>query len=60
MNTHPKSTSLQLPQPKLSRIDQLRPAPRSARTHSSKQLRQIAESIRAFGFTNPVLVDAAG
>lgn len=32
---------------------------RNARTHSKKQLRQIAESIRTFGFTNPVLIDQA-
>jgi ParB-like chromosome segregation protein Spo0J len=38
-------------------IGQLRPWPRNARTHSRKQIRQIAESIRRFGFTNPVLVD---
>src|SRR5271155_450864 len=38
-------------------IDQLRPWPRNARTHSRKQIRQIAESIRRFGFTNPVLID---
>ncbi len=30
------------------------------RTHSSKQLRQIAASIESFGFTNPVLIDASG
>lgn len=30
----------------------------NARTHSKAQLRQIAESIRVFGFTNPVLIDA--
>ncbi|QIE45214.1 ParB N-terminal domain-containing protein [Pseudohalocynthiibacter aestuariivivens] len=30
---------------------------RNARTHSKKQIRQIAESIEAFGFTNPVLID---
>src|SRR5215475_1454223 len=35
----------------------LRPNPRNARTHSKKQLRQIAESIKAFGFINPVIVD---
>ncbi|TGD45349.1 DNA methylase N-4 [Pseudotabrizicola sediminis] len=35
----------------------LRPWARNARTHSKKQLRQIAESIRTFGFTNPVLID---
>jgi DNA modification methylase len=39
-------------------LDQLRPWPRNARTHSLKQIRQIAESIRRFGFTNPVLIDA--
>jgi hypothetical protein len=38
-------------------IDQLKPWPRNARTHSRKQVRQIAESIRRFGFTNPVLID---
>jgi hypothetical protein len=31
--------------------------PGNARTHSKKQIRQIAASIRQFGFTNPVLVD---
>jgi DNA modification methylase len=40
--------------------DQLKPYPRNARTHSKKQIRQIAESIRRFGFTNPVLVDSEG
>jgi DNA modification methylase len=39
-------------------LDQLRPWPSNARTHSRKQIRQIAESIRRFGFTNPVLIDA--
>lgn len=38
-------------------LDQLSPWPRNARSHSRKQVRQIAESIRRFGFTNPVLVD---
>ena len=37
--------------------DELKPAHRNARTHSRKQLRQIADSIERFGFTNPVLVD---
>src|SRR5215212_4731682 len=36
---------------------QLRPWSRNARTHSGKQIRQIADSIRRFGFTNPVLID---
>ena len=28
------------------------------RTHSEKQIRQIAASIETFGFTNPVLIDS--
>jgi len=38
-------------------ITQLKPWARNARTHSRKQVRQIADSITAFGFTNPVLID---
>jgi DNA modification methylase len=34
----------------------LKPYSRNARTHSKKQIRQIAESIEAFGFNNPVLI----
>ena len=30
------------------------------RTHSERQIEQIAASIREFGWTNPILVDAAG
>jgi DNA modification methylase len=33
--------------------------PHNARTHSKSQIRKIAESIRSFGFTNPILVDKA-
>ncbi|MEM1050943.1 MAG: DNA methyltransferase [Pseudomonadota bacterium] len=39
-------------------IGDLKPAQRNARTHSKAQIRQIADSIEQFGFTNPVLVDA--
>ena len=35
----------------------LKPYGRNARTHSKKQLRQIAASIEEFGFTNPILID---
>ena len=35
----------------------LKPNERNARTHSRRQIRQIADSIAAFGFNNPVLVD---
>lgn len=34
------------------------PYARNSRTHSPEQVAQIAESIREFGFTNPVIVDA--
>src|SRR6266567_3380982 len=37
-------------------VDQLKPYARNARTHSRKQIRQIAKSIERFGFTNPVLI----
>ena len=40
-------------------IDRLKPWPRNACTHSKKQLRQIADSIDRFGFTNPILIDAS-
>lgn len=39
-------------------IGQLQPYDRNARTHSKKQLEQIAGSIRMFGFNNPILIDA--
>jgi len=41
-------------------IDSLRPRRGNPRTHSAKQIRQIADSIRTFGFTNPLLVDVTG
>lgn len=41
-------------------IASLRPYERNARTHSDKQLRMLAASIRRFGFTSPVLVDETG
>jgi hypothetical protein len=38
-------------------LDRLKPYPRNARIHSRKQIGQIADSLKRFGFTNPVLVD---
>jgi DNA modification methylase len=35
----------------------IKPDPRNARTHSKKQIDQIAASIKAFGFANPLLID---
>lgn len=39
-------------------IGSLKPYARNPRTHSEKQINQIANSIRQFGFTNPVLTDS--
>ena len=41
-------------------VDLLIPYARNSRTHSDEQVAQIAASIREFGFTNPVLIDANG
>ena len=41
-------------------ILQLRPYEGNARTHSRKQIDQIAKSIQRFGFTNPVLISDDG
>ena len=41
-------------------IDKLTPNGRNARTHSRKQIRQIADSITAFGFVVPILIDEDG
>jgi DNA modification methylase len=41
-------------------LSSLRPYPNNARRHSRKQVRQIADSIKRFGFTNPILVSEQG
>lgn len=41
-------------------ITALRPYAHNARTHSKKQIKQIAASIERFGFINPVLVSDEG
>ena len=65
----PKMTTGAMPQPlpEATRLKiayrptgDLTPYAGNARTHSSKQIVQIAASIRKFGFTNPVLIDARG
>jgi DNA modification methylase len=38
-------------------IDRIKTNPRNARTHSKRQIRKIAESMRRFGVTAPLLVD---
>ena len=41
-------------------LQDLIPYARNSRTHSDEQVTQIASSIKEFGFTNPVLIDAEG
>ena len=40
--------------------DTLTPNARNPRTHSRRQIRQIAESIKAFGHLVPILIDEKG
>ena len=41
-------------------LESLIPYARNSRTHSAEQVAQVAASIKEFGFTNPVLIDAEG
>jgi DNA modification methylase len=56
------STVLSWPADRVERwsVARLIPYARNARTHSAAQVAQIAASIREWGWTNPVLVDADG
>lgn len=38
-------------------IDKIKPYNKNARTHSTKQIEQIMNSIKAYGFINPLLID---
>src|SRR5262245_18388219 len=41
-------------------LEHIKPNTRNPRTHSKKQIRQIADSIQAVGFAAPVLIDEDG
>jgi hypothetical protein len=41
-------------------ITELRPYPANAKKHPEKQIRQIADSIEAFGFNQPIVADKTG
>jgi len=51
MRNHAQSQIEQTP------IHALRLQDRNARTHSKRQIRQIADSMKRFGFTKPILTD---
>ena len=44
----------------IARLSELKSPRRNARTHSNKQIRQIADSILRFGWTYPILADENG
>lgn len=48
------------PSYKVKPLSELAPYAANARTHSDSQVKQIADSISEFGFTNPVLIDEEG
>ncbi len=58
--THAEPVPETPPQIEMRGADTLRRYARNARTHSPKQVRQSAASIRSFGFVNPILIDAGG
>ncbi len=49
---------MEIPDTKIewAEVSTLRPYANNARTHSKRQIKQIADSIQRFGFTNPILV----
>lgn len=56
-NSDPTPSTLQIHQ---RLIASLTPDPKNPRTHSSRQIKQLARAIEKFGFTAPVLIDAHG
>jgi DNA modification methylase len=48
------------PKIRLVKASTLKPYDRNARTHSAGQIQQIADSLRKFGFTSPILADEHG
>jgi hypothetical protein len=51
---------LEMMQIRLASLRTLKPSQRNARTHSKRQIKQIADSISAVGWTYPILVDEDG
>jgi DNA modification methylase len=41
-------------------LECLKPNPRNARTHSKRQIKLIGDSLKTFGFINPILIDKDG
>lgn len=41
-------------------INKIKPYGKNARVHSTEQIDQIMNSIKTYGFTNPLLIDESG
>lgn len=41
----------------MTKIDELIPYEKNAKKHPKKQVQQVADSIKAFGFNQPIVVD---
>lgn len=41
-------------------VDEIKPYSRNAKKHSAEQVRNVAESIKQFGFVQPLVVDGGG
>src|SRR5205814_2446852 len=52
--------TMPLPRVIMMSVRKVRPSGRNARTHSKKQIRQIANSILRFKWTYPILADETG
>ncbi len=57
MNAEPDAARLAV---RWQPVDALKADPNNARAHSDRQVERIADSIAAFGFNVPVLVDGEG
>ena len=58
-SNEPRASSQLEPRTRIEMVElsKLRPARCNARQHPQKQIRQIADSIKRFGFNNPLIVD---
>lgn len=57
---HLTDSTVRHPSVEMAALKALKPAERNARTHSKKQIRQIADSIQRFGLINPLIIDGRG
>jgi ParB-like chromosome segregation protein Spo0J len=57
MTNHIATVALPPRQIEMVAIHRLKPAPQNARTHSRKQIAQVANSMKRFGVINPLVVD---